>query len=67
MAISVKADQETIVSLGGPAKVAQLLGFSNRQRVQNWMVRGIPAKIKLEYPHIFLNYPSKQSSSSLIN
>lgn len=53
MASSVQTDKETIVNLGGPAKVADLLGFSI-QRVQNWMVRGIPAKVKVDYPEHFL-------------
>lgn len=48
-------DREIILSLGGSTKVAELLGFKNKQRVSNWMVRGIPASIKLEYPHLFLN------------
>ncbi len=65
MAISVKADKETIVNLGGPAKVAELLGYAHRQRVQNWMVRGIPARVKLEYPHLFLNPNLKKPSSSV--
>lgn len=53
MAISVKADKETIANLGGPAKVADSLGYSI-QRVQNWTVRGIPSKVKLEFPELFL-------------
>ncbi|EXE11395.1 MAG TPA: hypothetical protein DCM33_07150 [Acinetobacter radioresistens] len=63
MALSVKADKETILNLGGPAKVAELLGYNSRQRVQNWMVRGIPSRVKLEYPHLFLN-PNIQRSKS---
>lgn len=50
-------DQELIESLGGPAKVSRLLGFPAQggvQRVNNWLVRGIPSKIKLEYADIFL-------------
>lgn len=48
-------DKEIILNLGGSTKVAELLGFKSKQRVQNWMKRGIPASIKLEYPHLFLN------------
>lgn len=53
--MSIEADKEIILKLGGSTKVAELLGFKNKQRVQNWMVRGIPPKMKLEYPHLFLN------------
>lgn len=51
-------DELLIKSLGGPTKVAKLLGydkFGGAQRVSNWMRRGIPAKVKLEHPNIFLN------------
>lgn len=51
-------DRELIKALGGPAKVAELLGFDKAQggvqRVQNWLERGIPSKVKLDHPHIFL-------------
>lgn len=47
-------DRKTIEHLGGATKVAVLLGFKV-QRVQNWIDRGIPSKVKLEYPHLFLN------------
>ena len=54
----IQADAERIESLGGPTQVAELLGFSKTQggvqRVQNWIKRGIPAKVKLDHPHIFL-------------
>lgn len=50
-------DKQRILDLGGPTKVAELLGFDKAkggvQRVQNWMTRGIPAKIKLSYPNLF--------------
>lgn len=46
-------DRELIQSLGGPTKVAQLLG-TTPQRVHNWLSRGIPPKVKLENPHLFL-------------
>ncbi len=46
------------MALGGPTKVAGLLGFDKAkggvQRVQNWMTRGIPPKEKLARPEIFL-------------
>ena len=49
-------DSEIISHYGGPTKFAQLLGLSapgSVQRVANWGVRGIPADIKLRYPHFF--------------
>jgi hypothetical protein len=52
-------DKNLILSLGGPTKVCSLLGFDKAkggaQRVQNWMTRGIPPKVKLDYPDLFLN------------
>lgn len=51
-------DKLIIQELGGPAKVAELLGYDNlrggTQRVHNWMFRGIPAKVKLQHQEIFL-------------
>lgn len=50
-------DAELIRSLGGPSKVAELISIDKRggaQRVQNWMARGIPAAIKVKYPHLFM-------------
>lgn len=50
-------DRTRIERLGGPAKVAELLGYEKdggTQRVHNWTVRGIPAKVKLEHPDLFL-------------
>ena len=51
-------DLELITQLGGPAKVAELLGFdkaTGTQRVFNWTKResGIPSKIKLDFPKYF--------------
>lgn len=54
---SIDADRVLIESLGGPTRLAELLGFPKTggvQRVQNWKDRGIPASIKIAYPHIFL-------------
>jgi len=52
----INHDKELIYRLGGTTKVAQLLGYDGYgvQRVQNWVKRGIPSKVKLEFPHIFL-------------
>lgn len=60
--MSIKADKEVLLKLGGSTKVAELLGYKDKQRVQNWMRRGIPARVKLEYPHLFPN-PNIQSNS----
>ena len=51
-------DKQLIESLGGPAKVAELLGYDKQggvQRVHNWMTRGIPPRVKLERPDLFLS------------
>lgn len=57
-------DRELIDRLGGPAKVAELLGFDKTkggvQRVHNWKERGIPPAIKLAHPDIFLNPPKSE-------
>jgi hypothetical protein len=50
-------DSQLIDALGGPAKLAALLGYDKEaggtQRVHNWRTRGIPAKVKLAHPAIF--------------
>ena len=55
---SKQADAERIASLGGPAKVAELLGYDKAdggvQRVHNWVTRGIPSRVKLDRPDLFL-------------
>lgn len=51
-------DKALIAALGGPAKVAELMGYDKAtggvQRVHNWLERGIPSKVKLERPDLFL-------------
>lgn len=50
-------DEELIRSLGGPAKVAAMLGYDKAvgtQRVFNWITRGIPAQVKVDHPQIFM-------------
>ena len=64
LAMSVLNDKEIILKLGGSTKVAELLGLK-KQRIQNWMVRGIPASIKLEYPHLFLNPNINKNNESV--
>lgn len=49
-------DWQLILDLGGPTKVADLLGLPREggaQRVQNWKTRGIPAAVKLDHPRLF--------------
>lgn len=53
----IQHDADLIKRLGGPTKVAEILAFDKRggvQRVQNWMVRGVPSQVKVDYPHIFM-------------
>lgn len=51
-------DKDLIKTLGGPTRVAELLGYDKAdggvQRVQNWITRGIPSKVKVDHPSIFL-------------
>lgn len=49
-------DRELIKRLGGPTKVAELLGFpvdGGPQRVGNWVRRGIPDRVRLKRPDLF--------------
>lgn len=52
-------DRTLIKTLGGPTEVARLLGYDpekgGTQRVHNWMVRGIPAAVKLAHQRIFFS------------
>ena len=53
----LERDRELLKSLGGPTKVAELLGlpkYHGVQRVQNWMQRGIPASVRVERPDLFM-------------
>lgn len=53
----IEADARLIQALGGPAKVATMLGWANpggQRRVTNWRKRGIPPAVKLKYPLTFL-------------
>lgn len=50
-------DRELIERLGGPTRVAELLGwpkYGGAQRVQNWLSRGIPPAVKVHRPDLFL-------------
>lgn len=53
----MKTDAEIIKELGGPAKVAEMLGYEKNggtQRVHNWTVRGIPYRVKVERQDLFM-------------
>ena len=48
-------DRDIITALGGPVKMAKLLGYdlpAGQWRVNNWVKRGIPPKVKLERPEL---------------
>ena len=52
-------DKEKIESLGGPAQLAKRLGYAKHggvQRVHNWITRGIPYRVKVEFPELFLSH-----------
>jgi hypothetical protein len=56
MSTMSKYDSKLIDSLGGPAKVAELLGYEKpggTQRVHNWRKRGIPSRVRLENQALF--------------
>ena len=66
---SLDEDKALIESLGGPAKVAALLGYDKDggvQRVQNWLSRGIPAAVKLDFPDVFLKGFGKKGRAPLV-
>ncbi|ULJ60806.1 helix-turn-helix domain-containing protein [Wielerella bovis] len=58
----MNSDKQKIIELGGVAVVARLIGCSP-QRVFNWTVRGIPPKVKLEHPELFLNLNGKRKAA----
>jgi len=53
----IKRHAKLIDDLGGPAFVADLLGYDKSkggtQRVYNWKSRGIPSHVLLNYSNIF--------------
>lgn len=58
----MSSDAALIKRLGGPAKVAELLGYQKHggvQRVHNWCARGIPSRVKVERPDLFLPQPKQ--------
>jgi hypothetical protein len=53
----ISPDWALIQKLGGPAAVARELKMKETtgvQTVQNWKYRGIPARVKLSRPDLFL-------------
>ena len=61
----MSSDRELIERLGGPTKVAELLNYPKHggaQRVQNWIIRGIPSRVRLEHPDIFLSESFKKAA-----
>ena len=57
-------DAELIDHHGGPARLAEKLGWHESravQRIHNWRSRGIPAAVKLKYPAIFLAKPARKA------
>lgn len=57
MCNAVVSDSELIDTLGGPSAVAALLGYPKwgTQRVSNWKTRGIPARVKVQRPDLFMS------------
>ena len=53
-----RMDDKKIIDLyGGATKLSNLLNFktpNGARRVHNWKTRGIPAKVKLDFPEVFL-------------
>lgn len=51
-------DSKIIDDLGGPSKLAELLGYDKThggvQRIQNWKKRGIPSSVKIAHPELFM-------------
>ena len=64
----MSADDESLIKgLGGPAKVAELLGYDKAggvQRVHNWCKRGIPARIKVQHPDLFMKLPAPAAAAN---
>jgi hypothetical protein len=57
---TIEQDAELIAKLGGPSALARLLGPEcSKQRVHNWLTRGIPAAVKLRHPELFLTLNGK--------
>lgn len=61
-------DAELIDNLGGPTKVAEMMGFDLHkggvQRVTNWKSRGIPSLVRLNRPDLFADQPASVSDAA---
>lgn len=60
-------DAALIEKHGGPTALAKLMGLpvhGGQRRVQNWITRGIPARVKLAYPALFLGARASRKSST---
>lgn len=61
------SDAALIAKLGGPSEVAKRLNYPTNggpQRVHNWTKRGIPAKVKLEHPELFLAHEALAAAAA---
>ena len=63
--------QNVIQALGGPTKVARMLGLTKPgsvQRVSNWQKRGVPLKVIVENPTVFASVfaqkPTEEKAAS---
>lgn len=58
MSTNFHEDKALIDALGGVHQVVALMSYepsaANIQRVKNWLTRGIPSKVKVERPDLFL-------------
>lgn len=62
----MRTDAQIIDDHGGPAKVAEMLGYdpkSGTQRVHNWKTRGIPPAVRLEHLELF-GMPAAESATN---
>ena len=53
---------DIIKNMGGPKKVAKKLGFTT-ERVNNWLIRGIPARTMLDNQKLFKRYTNKNPAA----
>ena len=47
-------DQEIIQKLGGVKAISEYFGFKYNT-VHNWLTRGIPSQVKVDYPKQFMS------------
>lgn len=61
-------DAELIENLGGATALAKRLGLKTpdgARRVHNWKSRGIPPRVRLDFPRVFkLTKPSKPTEAT---